>query len=178
MLAELLQLVETSLLKDADMSKEALEKRLAEIMNPAKIELDTTASLNMIDSYLSDKHGKQVLKQVVEQVKPFFLQVYREKLNEEMESILDRFRADEFSNEALELYLTFSKDPSSFKNSKILDKIANFHEELLARENTEVNDPLNSKRFAMRNILNSFGMGSSFTDAKTPKEFQEATRNE
>lgn len=58
MLAELLQLVETSLLQDADMSKDALEKRLAELTNPANIELDTTASLNMIDSFLADKHGK------------------------------------------------------------------------------------------------------------------------
>lgn len=49
--------------------------------------------------------------------------------------------------------------------------MANFHEELIARENAEINDPLNGKRFAMRNILNSFGVGSSFTKAKSPKEF-------
>ena len=66
MLSELLQLVETSLLKDSDMGKDALEKRLAQIMNPDNIENDTTYSLNMIDSYLADKNGKQVLKQIVE----------------------------------------------------------------------------------------------------------------
>jgi len=95
----------------------------------------------------------------VEQVKPFFLQVYQEKLDEEMTSILSKFRADENSNQALEIYLAFSKDPSAFKNSKAIKKMTNFHEELIARENAEINDPLNGKRFAMRNILNSFGVG-------------------
>ena len=56
--------------------------------------------------------------------------------------------------------------------------MTNFHEELIARENAEINDPLNGKRFAMRKIMNSFGVGSSFTKAKSPKEFQEATKTE
>lgn len=42
-----------------------------------------------------------------------------------------------------------------------------FNEELVARENTEAHDPLNGKRFAMRNILSQFGVGASFTNAKT-----------
>jgi len=73
MLDELLQLVETALLDESDMSKDALEKRLAQITNPSNIEKDNTASLNLIDSYLADKNGKTVLKEAVEFVKPFFL---------------------------------------------------------------------------------------------------------
>ena len=34
-------------------------------MNPANMDEDYSASLNMIDSYLSDKHGKQILKATV-----------------------------------------------------------------------------------------------------------------
>jgi hypothetical protein len=73
MLNELLQLVETALLEESDMSKDALEKRLAQIVNPANIDKDNSASLNMIDSYLADKNGKLILKEAVEFVKPFFL---------------------------------------------------------------------------------------------------------
>lgn len=142
------------------------------------MEHDKTASLNMIDSYLSDKHGKSVLKATVEKVKPFFLQIYQEKLKEEMEFVIDSFRGQENSNDVLEFYLTYKQDPSAWKNSKAMKKMENFHEELISRQNHEILDPLNSKRFAMRNVLNSFGMGKGFKDAKSPKEYLAATRKE
>lgn len=97
------------------------------------MEHDKTASLNMIDSYLSDKHGKSVLKATVEKVKPFFLQIYQEKLKEEMEFVIDSFRGQENSNDVLEFYLTYKQDPSAWKNSKAMKKMENFHEELISR---------------------------------------------
>lgn len=107
MLNELLQLVETSLLEESNMGKYALEKRLAQIINPANINKDNSASLNLIDSYLADKNSKLVLKETVEFVKPFFLQIYQEKLNEESNKILDRFNSHENSNMVLEHYLAY-----------------------------------------------------------------------
>jgi hypothetical protein len=178
MLDELLQLVETALLEESDMSKDALEKRLAQIINPANIDKDNTASLNLIDSYLVDTNGKLVLKETIEFVKPFFLRVYQEKLNEESSKLLDRFYIYENSNDTLEHYLAYSSDPKAFKNSKSIPKLQQFHEEKIARENAEINFPLESERYTHRHILNLLGVGSTFNSAKSGKDLSEATRNE
>jgi hypothetical protein len=95
MLGELYQLVETALLGETEMTMDALEKRLAQIVDPTNIRQDKTAPLKMIDSYLADKNGKRVLKATVEFVKPFFLQVYQEKLEQEANRVLEMFDAED-----------------------------------------------------------------------------------
>jgi hypothetical protein len=160
------------------MSKDALEKRLAQITNPANIEKDNTASLNMIDSYLADKNGKLVLKEAVEFVKPFFLRIYQEKLNEESSKILGRFNLNENSTETLEHYLAYTSDPGAFKNSVAISKLFQFNEEKIARDNAEINFPLDSERYAHRHILDLLGVGSTFDNAKTGKDLSDATRSE
>lgn len=114
------------------MSQDALEERLADIVNPKNIDDNYTANLNLIDTYLGDKSGQRVLKEAIQFVKPFFLNVYQEKVNEEMKILLQAFNCHETSEETLEHYLAYSSNPEAFKNSKAIAKIKNFNEERMA----------------------------------------------
>ena len=73
-----------------------MEKRLAEILNPANTSQDRTASLRIIDSFLAKRGDQDALKQAIRIVKPFFLAVYDEKLQHEASRVLQGgFSADE-----------------------------------------------------------------------------------
>ena len=73
------QLVEVVLIKsnnnDLNISKELLEKRLAETMNPKNIGKDKSAQLRIIDNFLSEKENKANLREAINLVKPFFFSV-------------------------------------------------------------------------------------------------------
>lgn len=67
LLNELLQLVEVVLVQKktesgvGQLDQEMLETRLASVLSPKNSKKDKTSQLQMIDAYLADKHGKDVL---------------------------------------------------------------------------------------------------------------------
>ena len=74
--------------------------------------------------------------------------------------------------------MAYSSDPKAFKNSKSIPKLLQFHEEKIARENAEINFPLESDRYAHRQILDLLGVGSTFGSSKSGKDLSNATRDE
>ena len=71
-----------------------MEKRLASLLGPKKNH-EKTASLKLVDDFLSDKTGKTTLKAAVDIVKPFFFAICQEKLDEEASKVLSGFNADQ-----------------------------------------------------------------------------------
>ena len=86
LLNELLQLVEVVLVQKQNetstgqIDPEVLESRLASVMSPKNSQNDKTSQLQILDAYLAEKHGKDVLAQAIDMVKPFFLSICHEKL--------------------------------------------------------------------------------------------------
>jgi len=88
-----------------------MEKRLASLLGPKKNH-EKTASLKLVDDFLSDKTGKTTLKAAVDIVKPFFFAICQEKLDEEASKVLSGFNADQGgSREVLEYYLFSTSHP-------------------------------------------------------------------
>jgi len=124
------QLVELVLLASTDPSndsQEEMEKRLASLLGPQRLR-ERTASLKLVDDFLSDKAGKSTLKAAVEIVKPFFFGICQEKLDEEASKVLSGFNADEGgSREVLEYYLFSTSHPGELKNNAALEKLSPSH---------------------------------------------------
>ena len=113
------------------MSKDLLEKRLAEMGQPSNLSQDRTASLRMIDSFLAQESGTSVLKQAVSVVKPFFFALVDERLEHETQRVLGGFGLEYSANRDLHHYVFNMRYPGLLHENKGLKKLNRYH---VARE--------------------------------------------
>ena len=165
------------------MSKDLLEKRLAEISHPANVAADKTASLRIIDSFLAKQSGQDALKEAITIVKPFFFAVFEERLQREAGLVLASFGTSENSSMVLEHYLYNELHPGRLQESEALQKLEHYHGERDRVAYLERSDPTNRPEFAYRELLSMLGVSSdsanpSLSLAEREEKLTEDTRNQ
>lgn len=97
-------------------------------------------------------------------IKPFFLSICQEKLEQETERVLDGFQKDVTYENAMELYLLLKSNPK-IAQSVSMQKFMNYHP---MRENKDAHEtafPEESSSFSSRKDLNSISEDlGSFVD--------------
>lgn len=135
----------------APVNKQMFEKRLGELIDPTKSSTSMhKSSLKVIDHFIDQNNTNTNIKQIIQTVKPYFLMMLQDKLEQESQRVLKAFRAEHIMSPAMELYLLHLNYPEFMKNSEFIQKI---------------NDPYYGHE-RLRNL-------KKFTDFEESKEYQD-----
>lgn len=125
-MSDLQSLVEIVLLQKhgEDIGEAELVKRLSALQNAAN--KGNTAGLNLIDDVLIKKTSQNAIQNAIEVVKPYFLNMVTQRLNEESVRLLTGFRFQENKMDTLTHFMAFSAYPDMLNAPAVL-KINTYH---------------------------------------------------
>ena len=156
MLNELFQLVEVVLIKNQINEVGSKQKAiLSKLVNVANSN-DRGAKIHLLDELLKDKLMKRALKEAIGFVKPFFFEVFQEKLEQEAQTVLK--------------YHWLHDSYPEFKKNRVLQELLGYHD---IRDSIKVHDkqlPEKSTRQGYRTVLQMMNVGSEWQEGKTLEE--------
>lgn len=121
------------------------------------------------------------MRKAIEMVKPYFLTIVTKRLEEESNRLLSGFRFQENKQEVLAHYLTVKKHPEILE-SKLLDRLDNYHPIKDELRQQELHHPLDSDRFKFRDLLAQINVSEdvdpSAAVTEQEKQLRESTRQQ